>query len=151
MDCLFCKQRAVNFYRRKSVKCFHNCFVRYFHCFLNTLPLYHLSSHTGCCNSCSTSECFEFHIADDLVVINVKIDSHDISTFCISNCSYTAGVLNLSYISWMLKMIHYFLCIHNVIPPFCLFFIQKLFCIFLLNHSDLCILLLLFYKIFVER
>lgn len=31
-----------------------------------------------------------------------------------SNCSYTACVLNFSYIPWMLKMIHNFFTVHNI-------------------------------------
>ena len=47
-------------------------------------------------------------------VIDVKEHSHDITAFCVTNCSYTACVLNFSYIPWMLKMIHNFFAVHNI-------------------------------------
>ena len=56
----------------------------------------------------TTSKCLEFNILNDTIIINIKINSHNIATFCISYCSYSAGVFNFSHISWMLKMIHYF-------------------------------------------
>ena len=63
------------------------------------------------------AEGFEFDITDDLVLIDIKINSHDIAAFCISYGTNTTGILNLTYISWMLEMIHNFLCIHNFVIP----------------------------------
>ena len=96
-------------YRRKSVKCFHNGFVGYLQSFLNSFAFYQLGCHTAGCNSSAAAEGFKFAVLNDAVVVDVEIHSHDIAAFCISNGAYTACVLNFSYISRMLEMIHYFL------------------------------------------
>ena len=50
----------------------------------------------------------------DLVVIDIKVNSHDITAFCITYGTNSAGILDLSYVSRMLEMIHYFkMCIRD--------------------------------------
>ena len=110
MERFLCKQGAVNLYRRKSVKCFHNCLISYFHRFLDRLSHYHLGRHAACGNGSTTAECFKLTVTDDMcLVINVEIDSHDIAAFCVSDSTYAAGVLNFSHVSRVLEMVHYFL------------------------------------------
>ena len=116
MNCLFRKQRTVNLYRRKTVKGFHNSFICHLHCFFNIFSFYKFRCHTARSNRCAAAKCFKFYITDNLIFINVQINSHNISAFRISYCSNAAGIFNLSYISWMFKMIHYFFCIHNLSP-----------------------------------
>ena len=60
---------------------------------------------------------YEVELRDYLIVIDIQINSHDIAAFCISYGTNTTGILNLTYISWMLEMIHNFLCIHNFVIP----------------------------------
>ena len=116
------------FYRRKSVQSFHNGFVCYFHCLLDILSFYQFCCHTAGCNSCAASKSLKLYIPDDLIFINIQINSHDISTFCISNCTYTAGILNFSYISRMLKMIHYLFCIHsNFLQSYLCYYLCSIF------------------------
>ena len=98
--------------RRKSVECFHNGFVGYFQSFLDGFSFYQLGCHTAGCNCGAAAEGFEFAVLNDAVIVDVKIHSHDIAAFCISNGTYTACVLNFSYISRMLEMIHYFFTVH---------------------------------------
>ena len=110
MDRFLCKQGAVNLYRRKSVKCFHNCLIGYFHRFLDRLSHYHLCRHAACSNGSAAAEGFELAVTDDVaLVIDIEIDSHDIAAFCVSDSTYAAGVLNFSHVSWVLEMVHYFL------------------------------------------
>ena len=45
-------------------------------------------------------------------IIDIKKNPHDITAFCISHCTYATCVLYFSYITRMLKMIHYFFTIH---------------------------------------
>ena len=65
-----------------------------------------------------SSECLEFAISDDLIVINIQIDTHNIAAFCISNSTYTAGILNLAHISRVIKMVHYLFAIHTSLLSF---------------------------------
>ena len=54
----------------------------------------------------------------NFLIINVKIHSHDVAAFCITNGTDTAWILNLSNVSWVVKMIHYFFTIHTFYPAF---------------------------------
>ena len=112
MDCFLSQQRTVYFYRWKSIQCFHNCFIGNFQSFIDALSFYQLCCHAAGCNCSAAAEGFEFDITDDLVLINIKIDSHDITAFCITYGTNSAGILDLSYVSRMLEMIHYFITIH---------------------------------------
>ena len=116
MNCLFCKKRTVYLYRRKSVQSLHNRLVRHLQRLINTFSFDQFCCHTACSNRSSTSKCFKFYIPNDLILIDVQINSHNIPTFGISNGSHTACILNFSYVSWILEVIHYFFCIHINTP-----------------------------------
>mgnify|MGYP007086214649 CR=1 FL=1 len=110
MDRFLCKQGAVNLYRRKSVKCFHNCLIGYFHRFLDRLPITISVAMLLVATVSAAAEGFELAVTDDVaLVIDIEIDSHDIAAFCVSDSTYAAGVLNFSHVSWVLEMVHYFL------------------------------------------
>ena len=96
-------------HRRKSVQSLHNGLVGYFQGFLNGFALYHLGCHTAGCYCSAAAEGFEFTIPDDTVVVDVKVDSHDIAAFCVADRADTAGILDLTDISRMLEMIHNFI------------------------------------------
>ena len=63
--------------------------------------------HTGSCNRCTAAKSLKLYITDNLIFVDIQINSHDISTFCVSYCTYSARILNFPYISRMLKVIHY--------------------------------------------
>ena len=68
-------------------------------------------------------------VFDDMcLIINIKENSHDITAFCISYCSYATCVLYFSNITWMLKMIHYFLTVSHL-------YFLLLSCLFLFFHK----------------
>ena len=54
---------------------------------------------------------FKLYIPDDLVFVNIQINTHDVAALGISHRSYAAWILKLSYVSGMFKMIHYFFTI----------------------------------------
>ena len=140
MDCFFSKQGTMYLYRWKSVQSFHNGFVRYLHCLLNCFSLYHFCCHTGSCNRCTAAKSLKLYITDNLIFVDIQINSHDISTFCVSYCTYSARILNFPYISRMLKMIHYLFCIHSDFPPL---ISDLIFFLFLFSFlSSMCYLLL---------
>ncbi len=85
---------------------------------MNGFSLYHLCSHATGGNRGSAAKGFKFHITDNLIFINIQIDSHNIAALGITYGTHAAGVINFPYISWMLKMIHNFFCIHNLFSPF---------------------------------
>ena len=130
MNCLLCEKRTVYLYRRKSVKRLHNCLVRDLQRLVNGLALYKLRCHTAGCHSSAAAECLELAVTDNLVLINIEIHTHDIAALCISDGADTACVLNLSYISRVLKMIHNLFTIHNI---YLLSFLYYLF--FLMKSS----------------
>ena len=109
MNCLLCEQRTVYLNWRKSVQCLHNGFVGNFHRFLDSFSFYHLGRHAAGRNGCTAAKCFKFYILDDLVVIDIQVNTHNIAAFCVADGTHTAGIFNLAYISRMLEMIHYFL------------------------------------------
>ena len=113
MDRFLCEQRTVYFYRRKSVKCLHNCFVGNFKRLLDSLALYQLGCHTAGRNCRATAKRLEFCFLNDTVVIDIEIHTHDISAFCVTNGSHTARVLDLSNVSRIIKMVHYLFTIHK--------------------------------------
>ena len=51
----------------------------------------------------------ELHVADDLVLVDIQINPHDIAAFGVADGPCPAGVLDLSDIVRILEMIHYFL------------------------------------------
>jgi hypothetical protein len=95
----------------KSVECFHNGLVGYLQCFLDRLTLYKLGCHTAGCHCCTAAESFKFCLLDDAIVINIQVHTHDVSALCSAN---TTWVLNLSYVSWVIKMVHYLFAVHFV-------------------------------------
>ena len=122
MDCFLSKQGAVYFYRGKAVKSLHNRFICHLQGLLNGFALHKLCSHTAGCHCGAAAEGFEFTVPDDSVLINIQIHSHNVSAFCIAYGSDTAGAFNLSYISRVLKMVHYFFAVHNLFSSIiCLF------------------------------
>ena len=60
------------------------------------------------CNGRSASKGFKFYIADDPVIVNVQINTHDIAAFCIADGSDTTCIFDFAYITRMIKMIHNF-------------------------------------------
>ena len=109
MDGFFCKQRTVYFYRRQSVQSFHNGFVGNLHCFLDIFAFYQFGCHAAGCNGCSASKGFKFYIADDPVIVNVQINTHDIAAFCIADGSDTTCIFDFAYITRMIKISSNFL------------------------------------------
>ena len=113
MDRLFCKQGTMYLYRRKSIQRFHYRFIGHLHRFPDILSFHKLGRHAACSNCRAASKCLKLHIPDDLIFIDIQINPHDIAALRVSHCADSAGVLDFSYVSRMLKMIHNFLCIHN--------------------------------------
>ena len=109
----------MDFHWWKSVECFHNCLVGYLKGFLNGLALYQFSCHTAGCNCCTAAECLEFGFLNNTVVINIQIHAHDISALCVADGTDTARVLDLSYVSRVIKMVHYLFAVHTTPPCFC--------------------------------
>ena len=65
-----------------------------------------------------------------MILINIKINPHDISALRVAHGSYAACIFYFSYISRMLKMIHYLFCIHSFCSSITFLF-NRLFCLFL--------------------
>ena len=112
MDCFLCQQRTVYLNRRQSVKCFHDCFIGNSHGLPDCLSLYQLRGHAAGCHGSPAAKGFELHVTDNLILINIQVNPHDIAAFGISHCPHSAGVLYLTHISGVLKMVHYFFCVH---------------------------------------
>ena len=49
--------------------------------------------HAAGCYSSTAAKGLELHIADDLVVIHIQIDSHDIAALGVAYGAYAAGIL----------------------------------------------------------
>ena len=54
MQCLLCQTGTVYLYGRQTIQCFHNRFIGYLQCFLNTLALYKFCRH-GARRNCGTA------------------------------------------------------------------------------------------------
>ena len=114
------------------------------HLGMNGLALDHLRCHTACCNSGTAAKCLELAVTDDLVVIDIKINTHNIATFRISDCTDTTGVLDFSYVSWVGEVFHnLFTVIYNLTHRHYLLNIISIPCMNLL--------LVLLYEVLVKR
>ena len=110
------------FHRREPVQRFHDRLVRHLHCLLDILSFDKLCRHTAGRHCRAAAEGFELYIADDLVLIDIEIDPHDVAALCIADRANTAGVFDFSHVSRMLEMIHYFFCIHLYFLLVCICF-----------------------------
>ena len=113
MDCFLCQKRTVHFDRRKTVESFHYRLVCNFQCFLHGFSFDQFRCHAAGGNCGSAAERLKFYILNNLVIVDIKINAHDVSALGVSDSTHAAGALNLSYVSRMLKMIHNFFTIHN--------------------------------------
>ena len=110
---LLCQQGAVDLDRGKSVQSFHNGLVGHLQGLLDGLALYQLGRHAAGGNCSAAAEGLELTVLDDAVVVDVQVHTHDVAALCVADGTDAAGVLYLSYITGMLKMIHYFFAVHN--------------------------------------
>ena len=72
----------------------------------------------GCGAAVATSSMateLEFGLLNNAVVIYIQIHSHDVSALCVSYCADTTWILHLSYVSWMVKMVHYLFTVCHVL------------------------------------
>ena len=95
------QQRTVYLYGRQSIQSFHNRLVRNLQSFVDRLALYQLRRHAAGCYSSTAAKGLELHIADDLVVIHIQIDSHDIAALGVAYGAYATGILQFSNVSGM--------------------------------------------------
>ena len=105
----------MDLHGRKSVQRLTDCFVGHLHGLVDGFALDQLRCHAAGCNGGSAAEGLELHVPDDLVLVDIQVNAHDIAALGISHSAHAAGIFNFSYISGVLKMVHYFLCIHNSI------------------------------------
>ena len=99
-------------YRRKSVKSLHNRLISHLECLIDRLALDKLRCHTAGCHCSTTAESLKLAVLYDLCIfINIQINTHDVTALCVTDRADTAGVLNLAYVSRIIKVIHYFFAI----------------------------------------
>ena len=83
----------------KSVQSFHNRLVRNLQSFVDRLALYQLRRHAAGRYGSTAAKGLELHIADDLIVIHIQIDSHDIAALGVAYGAYATGILQFSNVS----------------------------------------------------
>ena len=120
---------------------------------------YQFGCHAAGCNGCSAAKGFKFYIADDSVIVNVQINTHDIAAFCIADGSDTACIFDFAYITRMIKMIHNFFAVHKNFLQFSVLFFylysglfSDYFCALynLILSFTAGLFLILFHEIFIE-
>jgi len=73
----------------------------------------HLGCHRAGSDSSAAAEGFKLAVFDHFcLIVYIQKNTHDVTAFCVSYCTYTACIFNFSNITWVLEMIHYFFTIH---------------------------------------
>ena len=74
----------------------------------NGLALDHLGGHGGGGDGGTTAEGLELHVGND-VAVHLQVHLHDVAALGVAHLAYPIGVLDLSHVAGMLKMVHHFI------------------------------------------
>ena len=101
------QKRAVHLHRRQPVQSLHDRLVGHFQSLLHGLAAHEFGSHRTRGNGRTAAERLEFCIANDLVLVDIQVNAHDIAAYRIAHGAAAARILDLSHIARVREMIHY--------------------------------------------
>ena len=79
---------------------------------LNRFSFHKLCRHAAGRHRCATPKGLELCLLYDTVIIDIKIYTHDVAAFRVSDSAHAAWILNLPNVARIIKMIHYLRAAH---------------------------------------